>query len=1170
MNRFFFVLVACCMLLASSLFAQKNEKRPNYKLLWRITGNGLSAPSYLFGTMHVENARAFDFSDSVLLKISECKAFAMEVHPDSIMRLLLPILAGQSSKGQNKLRELLSPKEYSKIDSLMRQRTGLSLDRLKTPSLARMVLEKRPPKEGKGKGTFVDAYLYNIARRQGKTILGIEDAHEQLALLDDFGPENLPAVLMEQLESDSISHKASFASMLDLYYRGDIEAMSRYLKENTAMEPGYYDRLITRRNIGMTTNIVQQIRKQTTFFAVGAGHLAGEEGLIHLLQQQGYTVLPVKATFTGLAGKYTYTMQEEPWYEYTSVVGGYKVSMPTKPISFMIDSVGLALQTYVDIGTSTVFQVTDIPLHGQYKGKTPQYALDQFVDRMKARGKSRLEKISHIEVQGLEGREMVIQHDGQFFRMQIVLRGNILYLLQIGPSKAIAYSDEAEKFLRSFRVTELPKTEWKDLSNAMGAFSVQMPGEVKTQLLEPDPATAGGRYKVHLYQAMDKELGEYYIVRYNDFPAGLQSLDDSVYYASLINSLMENMKGHDLQRYDRTIEGRKGVEFTFGVMEEVLVKGRIFLRGGRTYVLLAAWAKSATVSAADTFLDSFRLLPTQNPVFKEFEFPLHRVSVKLPATYTTDSIGFATRNKLQYTEDYGEYHALDAQSGVQYRLRVTKLSPYAMAKDADDFFNTLNENHQDDSIRIIERKPEGKTLVQQLDVSRARSTGIERERVVVAGQYVYTLTIENVQDAHSDAVETFFNSLKLPAGTWNLFSDKTDVLLQATMSTDTVVLAGATAELRSFELTPAALPRIYAAITQANISTDKHHHDLQNVLLRKLHQLHDESTVDFIKKLYPTLADSMGWKSYALTALTSMKTLASAQAFLELLEKEQGKPELWAYAIAQPFTDSLTLLNVVLPDILRLSDKLSGQEFIFSLTSLAIDSNALTPSVKKRVLELAIAKGQQRVAALQASPGDNDAVDELDTYFQGLTQMLLPTEPSNAVKEIFQALHTRSALMNTRMVTTEFYLKNNLKLTSADLESIVSHPQYRIDLYVLLKKFGKEKLYPAKYLSQEKFAEGDLHQNILYEGDGVPDQIKLVGVRSVEYKGQKQKLYVYQYRYEGDETWYMAFSGPFPEKGKYLTETGDYTWPTYQEYSKDVDLAAIIHKVSDGEIKLLK
>ncbi|MBT1687255.1 TraB/GumN family protein [Dawidia soli] len=1157
------------MMATSSLYAQKTEKRAHHKLLWKISGNDLIAPSYLFGTMHVQDDRAFDFSDSVLLKISECKAFSLEVHPDSLVRLLLPIMAGQASKGRNKLKELLSEKDYSEIDSLVRKRTGLSLDRLKTPSMVRMFLEKQT--STKGKGASVDGYLYNIARRQGKSIIGIEDAQEQLAVLDDFAPQNLAAVLLEQLENDSTTQGPSIATMLDLYYEGDIEAISHYLKENMSMTPGYYDKLITRRNVGMTANIVRQVREKATFFAVGVGHLAGEEGLIHLLQQEGYTVQPVKATFTGLAKKYTYTTQEGPWYEYTSAIGAYKVSMPTKPITVKMDSSGFALQTYVDIGTSTVFQTTYIPLHGQFRGKPAKYIFDQFVERMKRNGKLKFDKLSRIDVQGLEGREIVMRQDGQLFRAQILLRGDVLYLLQVAPTKAIAYSDDAEKFLRSFRLLEFGKTVWKEFSNATGAFSVEMPSDVKTQLLEPDPATVGGRYKINLYHATDMDLGETYLIRYNDFPAGLQSLDDSVYYGSLITSVVENMKGRNLQSYDRTIEGHQGIAFTFDVAENGQVNGRILLRGGRTYMLMGVSSKDATASGIDTFLDSFRLLPTEKAVMQEFEFPLHHVKVKLPASFTTDSIGFAARNNLQYTEGYGEYHALDAKSGAQYRLRVTKLSPYEGAKDADDFFNTLNKSYTDDSIRITDRKREGKTLEQRLVVTNSRWTSIGRERVVVAGQYVYTLFALNAQDADPTAVEAFFNSLRFPeaTGTWTLFADKTDVLLQAVTSTDTVVLDDAVPELRKYEFTPAALPKIYAAITRANLATDGYRRDARSILLMKLVEVHDESTVDFIKKLYPTLPDSMSWKGHALTVLTSMKTQASSQAFLELLEKEQDKPELWSFAIIQPYRDSLTLLNDVLPGLIRLSDKLAGPGHIFWMARQAIDSNALTPAVKKEVLELAITKGQERLAALPATPGNEADINEYDMYFQFLGQLLLLAEPGNAVKGIFNELHKHPSWVESRMVTTEFYLKNNLKLAPSDLESIASDPYYRIGLYTLLETFGKEKLYPAKYLSQEKFAEGALHQSMSSD-EGIPEQIKLVGVRSVRYNGQKQNLYVYQYRYEGDDIWHIAFSGPFPEKAKYVTETGDYTFATYKEYDKDVDIASVIAEVTEGEVEVLK
>lgn len=54
---------------------------------------------------------------------------------------------------------------------------------------------------------------------------------------------------------------------------------------------------------------------------------------------------------------------------------------------------------------------------------------------------------------------------------------------------------------------------------------------------------------------------------------------------------------------------------------------------------------------------------------------------------------------------------------------------------------------------------------------------------------------------------------------------------------------------------------------------------------------------------------------------------------------------------------------------------------------------------------------------------------------------------------------------------------------------MASNPYYRIGLYTLLKTYGKEKLYPAKYLSQEKFAEGAPHQSM--SEDDIPDRLKL-------------------------------------------------------------------------------
>src|SRR5580692_8014940 len=51
-------------------------------ILWEISGNGLSKPSYLFGSMHISNKEVFHLSDSFYMAIRSCDVVALEVDPD--------------------------------------------------------------------------------------------------------------------------------------------------------------------------------------------------------------------------------------------------------------------------------------------------------------------------------------------------------------------------------------------------------------------------------------------------------------------------------------------------------------------------------------------------------------------------------------------------------------------------------------------------------------------------------------------------------------------------------------------------------------------------------------------------------------------------------------------------------------------------------------------------------------------------------------------------------------------------------------------------------------------------------------------------------------------------------------------------------------------------------
>src|ERR1700748_1615954 len=71
-----------CLLLLLSITSLKlyAQNWPS-TLLWKLTGNGLQKPSYLFGTMHVSSKLVFHLSDSFYVDIKSSDVVALELDP---------------------------------------------------------------------------------------------------------------------------------------------------------------------------------------------------------------------------------------------------------------------------------------------------------------------------------------------------------------------------------------------------------------------------------------------------------------------------------------------------------------------------------------------------------------------------------------------------------------------------------------------------------------------------------------------------------------------------------------------------------------------------------------------------------------------------------------------------------------------------------------------------------------------------------------------------------------------------------------------------------------------------------------------------------------------------------------------------------------------------------
>ena len=312
--------------------AQSSSLQPDHKLLWKITGNGLEKPSFLYGTMHVQDERVFQFSDSVMLKFQECEVYAMEMTPDSMIRaVMLDMIIPDSSKQANLL-DSLTDQERQILTDKLQSTAGVSLDQvnLNNSHSLRYLLGEEVKKGKKKRETFLDAWLYQQARLQGKEVIGLERIDETVERREEepVTADDLREFLADTLEAE---RDEAYRSLLDIYVTGNFEEVSEYIDYMLEFRPADLNELY-RRNRNMANRAIPIMKDRPCFIAVGFLHLPGKGGLIEMLRNEGYTVEPVPAYFTGLAQKYQPPNRELPWYTHTSGDYYYHVDFPLAPI----------------------------------------------------------------------------------------------------------------------------------------------------------------------------------------------------------------------------------------------------------------------------------------------------------------------------------------------------------------------------------------------------------------------------------------------------------------------------------------------------------------------------------------------------------------------------------------------------------------------------------------------------------------------------------------------------------------------------------------------------------------------------------------------------------------------------------------------------------------------
>lgn len=275
----------------------------NAQLLWEISGNGLSKPSYLFGTHHIAPVSVLDSVPG----FNNALTSADKVYGEMVMSVAQSpqsqqIMMGYAAAPQDSLlTSVLSPAQLDSLDTMLKRYMGPMVSANQFASLKPAMLntllallQSQAAFPNFNPAQQLDGEIQKRAAAAGKEIGAFETIDDQCKAM--FGTSIISQAneLMEMVRNDDKS-AATAIRLAKAYLSGDLDAMLAIMEDPELGGDGEWsERMLNKRNANWLRIMAGLLPTASVLIAVGAGHLPGDKGLINLLRNEGYTVKPVE------------------------------------------------------------------------------------------------------------------------------------------------------------------------------------------------------------------------------------------------------------------------------------------------------------------------------------------------------------------------------------------------------------------------------------------------------------------------------------------------------------------------------------------------------------------------------------------------------------------------------------------------------------------------------------------------------------------------------------------------------------------------------------------------------------------------------------------------------------------------------------------------------------
>ena len=266
------------------------------QLLWKITGKGLKHPSYLFGTHHLIPIQFLDSVPGLFKSFNECETMVGEMVLNNI-DVSAKIQQAARLPNHIKMSDLLSNDDYKLVDLELKSvlKFGLKDVSVMNPTLILTLYQMEIYKKMTGltDDKQSDSYFQLIAEAKDKKVIGLETVDQQIKILFGNSDYNRQALILVQTIRKKKEILYDMLELNKLYKAGKIEELIEFSKGKgniTDMTVEEYTNLVDKRNDDWISKLPTMMNQNSCFIAVGAMHLGGKNGLIKLLEKEGYKV----------------------------------------------------------------------------------------------------------------------------------------------------------------------------------------------------------------------------------------------------------------------------------------------------------------------------------------------------------------------------------------------------------------------------------------------------------------------------------------------------------------------------------------------------------------------------------------------------------------------------------------------------------------------------------------------------------------------------------------------------------------------------------------------------------------------------------------------------------------------------------------------------------------